>query len=143
MSVGLSLAARTAAFAMLGVSAALANQSRVETALTNIMTLHRPGQDGLATIWDGNKYVQCRLQLDRALRCEAAGTLMQPSLARALTPDRITRLMALGWTLDPSFGNYVQIFASDLPAKEIAERILQALKEAYDADITDLEVGSD
>jgi hypothetical protein len=38
------------------------------------MTLLRPGQDGLATVWDGNKYVQCRLMADRTLRCEAAGT---------------------------------------------------------------------
>jgi hypothetical protein len=120
-----------------------ANQSRVETALTNIMTLHRPGQDGLATVWDGNKYVQCRLQLDRALRCEAAGTLMQPSLARVLSPDRIARLLTLGWRLDPSFGNYLQIFPSELPVKDIAGRLLQALKEGYDANIDDLEVGSD
>jgi len=139
--------AKTAAWIVLSVSAvvgaAQANQSRVETALTNIMTLHRPGQDGLATVWDGNKYIQCRLQLDRALRCEAAGTLMQPSLARVLSLERISKLQALGWTLDSSFGNFVQIFPSELPVKDIAERILQALKEAYDADITDLEVGSD
>jgi len=137
-------AAKAATAAVLGVSTvvAQANQSRVETALTNIMALHRPSQDGLATVWDGNKYVQCRLQLDRALRCEAAGTLMQPSLARVLTPDRIAWLLALGWTLDPSFGNFVQVFPSDLPVKDIAERILQALKEGYNADITDLEVGS-
>lgn len=125
------------------VGAAQANQPRVETALTNIMTLHRPGQDGLATVWDGNKYVQCRLQLDRALRCEAAGTLMQPSLARVLSPDRIAKLQALGWTLDSGFGNYVQIFPSGSPVKDIAERLLQVLREGYDANISDLEVASD
>lgn len=146
MTTGWSLVASAAALGVLGtwtaVSTAEASQSRVETALTNIMTLHRPGQDGLATIWDGNKYVQCRLQFDRAFRCEAAGTLMQSSLARVLTPDRIARLTALGWTLDPSFGNYVQIFPSELPVRNISERILQVLREAYNADISDLEVGS-
>jgi hypothetical protein len=125
------------------IGAAQANQSRVETALTNIVTLHRPGQDGVATVWDGNKYIQCRLQLDRAFRCEAAGTLMQPSLARVLSPERITKLHTLGWTLDSSFGNYVQIFPSGSPVKDIAERLLQALKDGYEANISDLEVGSD
>ena len=57
-----------------------ASKSRVEAALENIMTLDRPGQNGYATIWDGNKYVQCSRLADRSLRCEAAGTLMQPSL---------------------------------------------------------------
>ncbi len=147
MGVWARLAANLAALAIVSASvvasATQANQSRVQTALTNIMTLHRPGQDGLATIWDGNKYIQCRLQLDRALRCEAAGTLMQPSLARVLSPERIAKLQALAWTLDPSFGNYVQVFPSGLPVKDVAERILHALKEGYDADLTDLEVGSD
>jgi len=147
VSIALSLVTKVAALVLVGplvaFNAAQANQLRVETALTNAMTLHRPGQDGLATIWDGNKYVQCSLQLDRALRCEAAGTLMQPSLARVLTPDRIARLMALGWTLDPSCGNYVRLFPSELPVRNISERILQALKDAYDADTTDLEAASD
>ena len=128
---------------MPAIGAAQANQSRVETALTNIVTLHRPGQDGVATVWDGNKYIQCRLQLDRAFRCEAAGTLMQPSLARVLSPERITKLHTLGRTLDSSFGNYVQIFPSGSPVKDIAERLLQALKDGYEANISDLEVGSD
>ncbi len=119
------------------------SRSRVEAALTNIMTLHRAGQDGLATIWDGNKYVQCRRMPDRVLRCEAAGTLMQPSLARVLAPERIARLAALGWRLDPSFGNYVQSFPAGLSAREIAERILQALKEGYDADLAELDILTD
>jgi len=136
-----------AALPLLGISSALspihANQSRVEAALSNIITLQRPGQDGLATIWEKNKYVQCWLQPDRALRCEAGGTLMQPSLVRILSPERIARLIMLGWTLDPNFGQYVRIFPAELPVKDIAERILQALKEGYDADIADLEAGSD
>ena len=86
-----------AALPLLGISSALspihANQSRVEAALSNIITLQRPGQDGLATIWEKNKYVQCWLQPDRALRCEAGGTLMQPSLVRILSPERIARLI--------------------------------------------------
>lgn len=120
-----------------------ASQPGVEAALTNIMTLHRPGQDGLATIWDGNKYVQCRWMPERALRCEAAGALMQPSLGRVLSPERIARLAALGWHLDPGFGNYVQTFPSGLPVSQVADRVLQALKDGYDADLTSLEILSD
>jgi hypothetical protein len=120
-----------------------ASQARVEAALTNVMTLHRPGQDGLATVWDGNKYVQCRWMPERTLRCEAAGALMQPSLGRVLTPQRIARLAALGWHLDPSFGNHVQVFPGSLPVSDTASRILQALKEGYDADVDSLEIRTD
>src|SRR5437870_6337505 len=67
-------------------------RQRVETALANVTALNRPGQDGFATVWDGNKYVQCRRLPDQALRCESAGALMQPSLARVLTPERVARL---------------------------------------------------
>ena len=57
------------------------SKSRIEAALAkNIMSLDRPGQDGYATIWDGNKYVQCGRRQDRSLRCEAAGAL---TVARA------------------------------------------------------------
>jgi hypothetical protein len=110
--------------------------------LANIIALNRPGQDGLATIWDGNKYVQCRRTAD-SLRCESAGALMQPSLGRVLLPERVTRLAALGWHLDPSFGNYVQVFPIALPVSQIAERILQALRDGYDADLANLETRSD
>jgi hypothetical protein len=48
------------------------SQSHVQAALDNI----RLREDGYATMWDGNKYVQCRRLPDRSLRCEAAGTLM-------------------------------------------------------------------
>ena len=68
---------------------------------------------------------------------------MQPSLARVLTPERIMRLTALGWNLDPSFGNYVRIFPPGLPVKEIAEQVLQALKAGYDSDPASLEIRSD
>ncbi len=116
--------------------------SRVEAALQNIMALVRPGQDGFATIWDGNKYVQCGRRPDRSLRCEAAGALMQPSLGHVLSAERATRLAALGWRLDPSFGNYVQSFPPDMPIGRIADKILQALAEGYDAELADVEVQS-
>lgn len=132
-----------AALLSAGTVAAEASQARLEEALTNIMALQRPGQDGLATAWDGNKYVQCRLMPERSLRCEAAGALMQPSLARVLTLQRIMRLTALGWQLDPSFGNYVRTFPADVPVKEVAEQILQALKAGYDTDPASLEIRSD
>jgi hypothetical protein len=119
-----------------------ASQSRVEAALDNITALNRPREDGYATIWDGNKYVQCQRLPDRSLRCEAAGTLMQSSLERVLTPERIARLTALGWRLDPSFGNYVQTFPADAASNFVAEKILQVLGEAYNADIAELEVQS-
>jgi len=106
------------------------------------MMLSRPGQDGFATIWDGNKYVQCGWTRDRGLKCETAGSLMQPSLERVLTPDRVSRLAALGWRFDPSFGNYVQTFPPDISASALADRILRVFAEAYDADVADLQVES-
>ena len=119
-----------------------ASKSRIEAALQNVMTLERPGQDGFATIWDGNKYVQCGRLRDRGLKCEAAGSLMQPSLDQVLTPERVSRLAALGWRLDPSFGNYVQTFPADIAASVLANRILQVLAEAYDAEVASLQVES-
>jgi hypothetical protein len=126
-----------------GAGVAEASQLRVEEALANIMALHRPGQDGLATAWDGNKYVQCRLMPERSLRCESAGSRMQSSLAHVLTPERIARLAALGWQLDPSFGNYVRIFPTGVPVKDAAEQILLALKEGYGSDPASLQISSD
>lgn len=119
------------------------SRSHVEAVLTNIVTLHRPGQDGFATVWDGNKYVQCRRMPDLSLRCEFAGALMQPSLGRVLVPERIARLAALGWHLDPSFGNYVQSFPAGATTREIADSILLALKDGYDANLAELDVQSD
>jgi hypothetical protein len=112
----------------------------VETAISVTRTLDRPGRDNLATVWDGNKYIQCRRMTDRSLRCEAGGSLMQPSLEHVLTPEHVGRLAAMGWMLDPSFGNYVQIFQPDISAKEIAGKIREALSQGYDADIQKLEV---
>ena len=115
------------------------SRTRAEAALANIINLDRPGEDGLATIWDGNKYVQCRRTTDRDLRCEAAGTVMQPSLAHVLVPERLARLAALGWQLDPSFGNYVQDFSADLPLENfddatIAGELLTIFYDVYGYD---------
>jgi len=115
---------------------------RIDEALQNITTLARPGRVGYATFWDGNKYIQCRRISDRSLRCEAAGTSMQPSLKSVLTGDRLTRLAALGWTLDPSFGNHVQIFPADLPTDRAADHVVRALAEAYAANVNDLDVAT-
>jgi hypothetical protein len=93
----------------------------------------------LATVCDGNKYVQCRRISDPTLHCEAAGALIQVSLAHVLTPERVGRLAAMGWMLDPSFGNYVQTFRPDASAEDIADRILAALSQGYDADLQNLE----
>ena len=120
-----------------------ASKPRIEAALQNVTTLQRSGQEGYATIWDGNKYIQCGHTPDGGLRCEAAGTLMQPSLAPVLVPERVSRLAALGWRLDPSFGNYVQSFPADATPSLVADKILQALAEGYDAQLDALEVASD
>jgi hypothetical protein len=130
-------------FAAQSTDAQEASRSRIEGALSNIATLVRPGRDGFATIWDGNKYIQCRRLPEQTFRCEAAGALMQPSLGRVLRPERIARLVELGWRLDPSFGNYVQVFPATQPIRDIAGHILQSLKDGYDADLTDLEVQTD
>lgn len=114
--------------------------SRIEEALQNITTLVRSGRAGYATFWDGNKYVQCRRLPERELRCEAAGTSMQPSLRSVLAGDRLSRLAALGWVLDPSFGNYAQTFPADMPVARVAEHIQRTLTEAYDADAAGLEI---
>lgn len=114
--------------------------SRIDEALQNITTLVRPGRVGYASVWDGNKYVQCRRMPDRGIRCEAAGLSMQPSLRRVLVPERQSRLAQLGWSLDPSFGNYLQTFAADLPTARIADHILRTLIEGYDADAADMEL---
>jgi hypothetical protein len=135
----------TALISLIGTAFAASpqtSQSHVEAALENITNLNRAGRDGYATIWDGNKYVQCSRLPDRSLRCESAGTLMQPSLDPVLTPDRVARLAALGWRLDPTFGNYVQTLPSDTPLSLVADKIVQVLGEAYEANIAELEVES-
>lgn len=116
------------------------NQSRIQAALENILNLVRPNQDGYAAVWDGNKYIQCGRTPERALRCEAGGSLMQPSLGRILTPARVERLAALGWKLDAAFGNYVRTFPAGVPLDQVAGALLQALTEGYDVDLANLEI---
>jgi hypothetical protein len=104
------------------------------------LAIERQALSAYATVWDGNKYVQCKHLSDRNLRCEAAGSLMQSSLGHVLTPERVAR--PLGWRLDPSFGNYVQTFPADAASSLVADKILQTLGEAYEADVADIEVQS-
>ncbi|ABD07866.1 conserved hypothetical protein [Rhodopseudomonas palustris HaA2] len=115
---------------------------RIDAALQNITSISRTGRVGYATAWDGNKYVQCRRLQTREMRCEAAGIVLQPSLARILNAERQTRLTALGWVLDPAFGNYVRQFPADAPTTEIAGQVLKALAEAYAANTADLEIST-
>jgi hypothetical protein len=116
---------------------------RVAAALQNIMALQRPGQDGYATAWDGNKYVQCARAPRGGLRCEAAGARLQPSLQAVLSPERVSRLLALGWRLDPHFGNYAQSFSAAMSVGQVAAALVDALEAGYDADTLHLEVASD
>lgn len=109
--------------------------ARIDEALQNITTLVRDGRIGYATAWEGNAFVQCRRMPDRQMRCESAGTALQPSLRNVLTDERIKRLIALGWALDSSFGNYTRTFSAAEPTAAIAGQIEQILREAYAADL--------
>ncbi|WP_299720866.1 hypothetical protein [Tardiphaga sp.] len=115
---------------------------RIDDALQNITALVRPERIGYATFWDGNKFVQCRRLPDRQLRCEAAGTTMQPSLKSVLTGDRLNRLAALGWVIDPAFGSYVRTFPAEVPTAAAARHIVRALTEAYAANIDTVEMST-
>lgn len=117
--------------------------ARVEEALENILAVDRPGQVGYATVWDGNKFIQCHFQDDLTLRCEAAGARMQPSLANVLNPVRVASLTSLGWRPEPHFGGYVIAFPVLTPRHEAADRILRTLVEGYDAHLDQLDVETD
>ncbi len=119
------------------------NRILLVAAVANAMILDRPYQDALVSASDGTKYVQCRRMPNRAMHCESAGTLMQPSLARVLTQERIARLIALGWHLDPSFGNYVRTFPPDTSSVEVARSMVEVLEEAYGAELADASIESD
>jgi hypothetical protein len=134
-----ALMAAAAVLAATSSFAAPTTEALIDEALQNVSNLTRPTRVGYATFWDGNKFVQCRRMPARELRCEAAGTTMQPSLGKILTADRAKRLNALGWTVDPSFGNYVRTFPLGVPTARAAQQIAQALKEGYDANISALE----
>src|SRR5271154_4030742 len=82
----LSIAIALAWAATASATSPEAAATKAEEALSNAFSLERPHQIGLAAVFDGNKYVQCRRLSDRTLRCEAGGALMQRSLAHVLTP---------------------------------------------------------
>lgn len=113
---------------------------RIAAALDNISALVRPGEVGYATAWDGNRFVQCRRWKDGGMRCEAAGTRLQPSLKKDLTPERKVFLDTKGWQLDPAFGLFVKVFPADLTAAEIAADVRTTLIEGYGADAGRFEV---
>jgi hypothetical protein len=136
------MAATIALAAMVNLAAAQTSAARIDEALQNITSLAREGQVGYATFWDGNKFIQCRRWPDRAMRCEAAGTTMQPSLKNALTGDRLNRLTQLGWVLDPSFGNYVQTFPADMATARIADHVVRTFTEGYGAEASALEIST-
>lgn len=132
----------TAVFGPPDHGVAQGNASSIDDALQNVTILVRPGQIGYATFWDGNKFIQCRRWPDRAMRCEAAGTTMQPSMRSVLTGARLSRLAALGWVIDPSFGNYVQTFGPDVPTARIADIVQRTLSDAYAANTAALEMNT-
>jgi len=116
---------------------------QIAASLENITTLVRPNYDGVATIWDGNRFIQCRTMPNQIFRCESAGTVMQPSLMTVLTPARIERLATLGWEIDSSFGNWVHVFPSDQKLQDVADLLLKALIQGYDAKIDTIEIKTD
>jgi hypothetical protein len=124
-------------------AAPAAAEVQLEAALQNILTLRRAGEDGYATVWNGNKYVQCGRATEGGLRCEAAGARMQPSLAHVLGAPELDRLDKLGWRLDPHFGNYAQTFPAKMAIADVAGLVLRTLAEGYDADLSQFGVESD
>lgn len=117
-------------------------EARIADALRNAAALGEPGRVGYATVWDGNRWIQCRRVAKDETRCEAAGTRMQPSLARALGPEQAARLEATGWTIDPAFGNRVRLFAAAEPPEAVAAAVHRALIEGYGASDADIEIGT-
>lgn len=117
--------------------------AKVVAALDNIASISRPGRVGYATIWSYNQYIQCRRLPTQDWRCEAAGTLMQPSLKRVLTPERITQLETTGWLLDPAFGNYAHTFPASMATSTIAAAIVATLTGIYGAKPDTIETATD
>ena len=142
------IAAAIALLITLGVTAAPGHAEeaavdRIDAALQNITSIVRAKKVGYATIWDGNKYIQCRRLPSREMRCEAAGPTLQPTLKHILTIERQNRLAAQGWTIDPAFGNYAKGFPADMPTGQISADILRTLTDAYDINLQDLELKTD
>ena len=130
---------RAQAPALLGGVDEPALVQRVAAALDNITQRVRPGRVGYATVWDGNFYVQCRRLEDRRIRCEAAGSTMQPSLTSVLTEGRRGRLASLGWVVDPRFGNYVRTFPAETPAAVLAADLLGVIARSYGGEMSRIE----
>jgi hypothetical protein len=70
----------------------LSAKPKVIEALDHVRNLARPRQDIYATIWEGDKFVQCHAPSDQGLSCETASPTLQPALEGVLTPDRRKRL---------------------------------------------------
>ncbi len=115
-------------------------QLRIASALDNISQLIRPNKIGYATFWDGNKYIQCKRIATKELSCEAAGTMMQPSLRHSLTPEKIEKLTNLGWFLDNKFGNYIRIFPAELKTIDIADKLFETFNQVYNLNYTSFEL---
>ena len=144
MTLGRS-AARCAVFiaTLLGLAACIAQaptgsaKAKIEVALKTATISKQAGKRNYAWVWDHNAYIQCWVLPDRAMRCESAGALMQPSLRHILVADRLARQ---GWRLDPSFGNYARTFPAGTPLDQVADEILAALASGYGATIFELEI---
>lgn len=125
------------------VNAEQSATSRIDEALKNITASVRLAKVvGCATVWDGNKYVQCRRLHDCALTLRGRRLSMKHSFKSVLNGERLARLAALGWVLDTSFGNHVRMFPADTTTAHAAECILQTLTEVYGADLTNLETAT-
>jgi hypothetical protein len=146
-SVKTVLARMAMAAVLFGLTTGLASpekvMARLDTGLREVATYHSPNRQLLVTVWDGDKYVQCRRSEPKVLRCEAAGVRLQPSLAHVLTPDRVEHLTQRGWRIDPSFGNYARTFPVDAMSEAVMSEVLLALQFGYGADISAMEVKTD
>ncbi len=116
---------------------------RLNDGLRELATSHSRGRELVVTVWDGDRYVQCRRPEPKVLRCEAAGARLQPSLAHVLTADRVHKLTERGWRLDPSFGNYASTYPVDALSEAVMSEVLLALQFGYGVDISALEVKTD
>lgn len=70
------------------ISQALNEPPPIAEALGNIAARTRANQDGYATFWDGNIYVQCHQTATLSIFCEAAGA------NAAVAPQRAQRRAA-------------------------------------------------
>lgn len=114
-------------------------QAVIVKALTEITTLKRPGKTPYAYFADGEKYIQFQKLPDGAFFCRGA-SMVTPSLRDVLVPERLGALAALGWTMDPDDGTFIQFFQPETEIPRVATVIEQTLAVAYDADVSSLRV---